>query len=147
MTLPLQQPLKPVRLFAEDTARYKLYSDPLTDAEWAALVPGDGLVYLGEDERPYTVSVFHQLRCLDIIRKEIAPQDKNDIYRRSREHSESVHHCVNYLRQMVLCRGDTQLDVVYGRPRPVIIPDEYECLDWTVVYDAVKENQGRRQVT
>ena len=138
--------MKAVRLFAEDTARYQLYSAPNADQEWEALVPADGMVYMGQDDQPYMVSMFHQLQCLDVVRRQIVHQSEDGADRQPKEHDALTRHCLNYLRQMVLCRGDTQLDVVYGRPRPVISPDEYQCLDWTVVYDAVRESQGRRPV-
>ena len=76
----------PVILHFDDSMRYDLNTE--TGAkEWAALVPegnayegGEGddghLVWLrpdGEEEgepEAYTVSLFHQLKCLDIIRQE-----------------------------------------------------------------------------
>ena len=39
---------------------------------WRSLVPGDGLVHLGAHREPFMVSMFHQLRCLDALRAQLA---------------------------------------------------------------------------
>jgi len=112
------------------------------DIEWSALFPGEGIVYTGSTpDIPRVPSVFYQLRCLDIVRKEIValealgaphpayPTDLGD-------------HCINYLRQMALCRADTDMDVVIG---PVgnlnIYPNMHVCRDWSVLYGELANDQ------
>ncbi|KAJ6516338.1 hypothetical protein C8R45DRAFT_1087428 [Mycena sanguinolenta] len=128
--------LEYVRMFVEDTVHYQMDSD----LEWDSLTPGDGLVYLGDDHQPFTPSMFHQLRCLNIIRKgvvDLEASGTNEIV----QPTDLQHHCVNYLRQMVLCRGDLALDRVLGKPFPNVFPDTYQCRDWSVVYHEVEKNQ------
>jgi len=129
--------LQLVRTFIENSAHFQVDGD---DEEWESLVPGNGLVYLGNEKQPYTMSMIHQLRCIDIVRKEIVDLEANPQRAMARP-SEISHHCVNYLRQMVLCRGDLELDSVAGKPHPVVFPDAYQCRDWEMVYRAIEENQ------
>jgi len=134
-------PLRPVRTFIENTAHYQVSED---DAEWAALIPGDGVVYIGEGKnaQPYTISIYHQLRCLDIIRKGIVSLEANTSSGvPTNSLTPLAHHCINYLREMVLCRSDIDTDNILGRPKPVVTPDLYQCWDWEAVYTAVKDNQ------
>ncbi|CDO70537.1 hypothetical protein BN946_scf184573.g5 [Trametes cinnabarina] len=105
-------------------------------AAWGALVPGAGLVHLGPHREPFMVSMLHQLRCLDIMRDQLAKP-------RAQREEQPARHCMNYIRQMILCRGDTQLDP-YQYPsnnKPVDANPIRRCLDWRAVYDAVDENQ------
>ncbi|EJD00200.1 uncharacterized protein FOMMEDRAFT_170189 [Fomitiporia mediterranea MF3/22] len=135
-TLPIG-PLGRVKAFRENSIHFSLEDD----AEWEAAVPGDGLIYLGKQRRPFMVSMFHQLRCLDIVRREIvsvAHSGKPDIS----PASDLGQYCVNYLRQMAMCRGDLDLDVIMGWPHPAVYPDLTECSDWEVVYKEVEMNQA-----
>ncbi|KAJ6602432.1 hypothetical protein DFH09DRAFT_1301464 [Mycena vulgaris] len=125
-----------VGMFIEDTVHFQMEAD----AEWDSLSPGDGLVYLGDDHQPFTPSMFHQLRCLNIIRTAVVELDvsgRNDTV----QPTDLGHHCVNYLRQMVLCRGDLALDRVLGKPFPNVLPDTYQCRDWSAAYREVEKNQ------
>jgi len=88
----------------EDSVHYQMDTED-GRAEWASLIPGSGLVYLGEQHHPFSISMFHQLRCLDILREDIVEGNSNTTLR---------HHCLNYLRQMVMCRGDTELETILG---------------------------------
>ncbi|KAL0961076.1 hypothetical protein HGRIS_006059 [Hohenbuehelia grisea] len=83
--------------------------------------------------------MFHQLRCLDILRKAIVTVDAQAQF--PARDMELSQHCVNYLRQMVLCRTDMEREVVIGKDAPESFPSLYECRDWTVVYKAVENNQ------
>jgi hypothetical protein len=121
-----------VALQLDNNVRYGLHSSP----EWSSLVPGDGHIYLGADHEPVMVSMFHQLRCIDVVRRQLA------IPRRNR-HAELAQHCMNYLRQMILCRGDSFLDP-YQYPSRIsgVDPNPIrQCWDWEVVYRATMTNQ------
>ncbi|KAI0708886.1 hypothetical protein C8Q72DRAFT_790721, partial [Fomitopsis betulina] len=97
----------------------------------STMVLGSGLVYLDHQQAPFTPSLFHQLQCLDIW---INPTWRRTMY--------SYAHCLNYLRQMILCRGDTLLEMVQD---PVSSRVDkfgvYQCRDWAVVYDTAAHNQ------
>ncbi len=136
-------PLRPIRTHLENSKHYQIEGD---DEEWNRLLPGDGTVYLNsswtDGMQVYTVSMYHQLRCLDIIRKKIAEVER-------RIHHEpdfnaitpATQHCINYLREMVLCRGDLDLDTVAGLPKSEVQFSQYQCWDWEAVYSAVQKNQ------
>lgn len=133
---PIERPF--VRLAGQHSSRFQL-DTPDGAAEWRSIVPGDGLVHLGEDKQPYTISMMHQLRCLDIIREEMLVGRGEE----STEPSALSRHCLNYIKQMVLCRGDIQLEP-FQHPNhidPINTDQVYECRDWTAVYDAVRKNQ------
>lgn len=146
-TFPIE-PLRPVRSHLEDSAHYQISGD---DEEWNRLIPGDGAVYLksSQSERTmeYTVSIYHQLRCLDIIRRNIV-----EVERRKHHEPEfnaitpATQHCINYLREMVLCRGDLDLETIAGLPKSDVILYQYQCWDWEAVYSAVKNNQDTHRL-
>ncbi|OCH85535.1 hypothetical protein OBBRIDRAFT_838895 [Obba rivulosa] len=111
---------------------YDLHSDN----EWSLLIPGDGIVHLGPQHQPFMVSMLHQLRCIDVIRKQAAvTRDRRDM--------ELSHHCINYLRQMTLCRGDMYLDAYEytSKNEPLDKHPIRRCLDWRTVYEAIEANQ------
>jgi len=126
--------LPPIRMNIEATKHYQL-SGYNADAEWAALSPNNGTLYLGPQRQPFSISLFHQLRCLDIIRRDIAealPQEESKLSR----------HCLNYMRQMVLCRTDLAVDPVLGRVLEAEVRAETnQCVDWRRVYQKLEENQ------
>ncbi|KAE9388891.1 hypothetical protein BT96DRAFT_890298 [Gymnopus androsaceus JB14] len=127
-----------VILSFEETSHYQIQGQR-ADEEWAALAPNGGVVYLGENHDPFTPSMFHQLRCLDIIRKDIVRVrgSENPV-----EPLELTQHCMNYLRQMVLCRSDVALEYCAGKPHVEVFPLTYECQDWRQLYSALEVNQA-----
>ena len=127
---------KPVA-FAFDSG---LHYDFNASHAWGALVPGDGLVHLGPAREPFLVSMFHQLRCLDVMRDQLTKP-------RSARTEQPARHCMNYIREMILCRGDTNLDP-YQYPsniKPVEPHPVRRCLDWRAVYAATEESQREHQ--
>jgi hypothetical protein len=126
--------LPPIRMNIESTKHYQL-SGYNADGEWAALAPNNGALYLGSHRQPFSISLFHQLRCLDIIRRDVAevlPQEESRLSR----------HCLNYMRQMVLCRADLAVDPVMGRELEAEVRAETnQCVDWRRVYQKLEENQ------
>ncbi|KXS97016.1 hypothetical protein AC578_1895 [Pseudocercospora eumusae] len=109
------------------------------DRNWDLLMPaGGGLIHIETDEEYvlppgmplkssnesvfWIISVYHQLHCLNGIRSALtqfyfgevaSPGDHSHV-----EHHEHVYHCLDYLRQIILCHGDTalegSLDGLYG---------------------------------
>ncbi|KAJ7574920.1 hypothetical protein C8J56DRAFT_718508, partial [Mycena floridula] len=119
----------------EETRHFQMEND----MEWDALSPGNGLVYI--EHQPFTLSMFHQLRCLNIIRKAVVNLEATGT-NETVQASDLGHHCVNYLRQMVLCRANLELDLILGKPQHFrVVSDTHQCLDWTVVYREVAQNQ------
>lgn len=123
---------KPVAFSFDSGLRY----DFNASQAWGALVPGDGLIYLGPKHEPFMVSMLHQLRCLDVMRDQLTKP-------RAQRDEQPARHCMNYIREMILCRGDTNLDP-YQYPsniHPVEPHPVRRCLNWNAVYEAVEENQ------
>ncbi|TFK53102.1 hypothetical protein OE88DRAFT_1697616 [Heliocybe sulcata] len=130
--LPLSLP--PVVMPIHDSVHYNINSSTAA-REWAALFPeGGGFVYLGSEYQQFGISMFHQLHCLEAVRRAIL--DKSA--------SQHTQHCLSYLRQMILCRADLRLEPViepYLR-REVDASGDRTCRDWTLVYQAVEENHA-----
>jgi hypothetical protein len=130
--------LEDVFMDVHNTDNYQL-DGPQSDLQWEALMPThDGLVRLGPHKELFMVSMFHQLKCLDIIRR--------DYVQGSMDHSKTTpvaHHCLNYIRQMILCRGDRRLEWVVDpfAEHSVQIRGTQTCRDWTKVYERVRENE------
>lgn len=127
----------------ENTAHYA-FDTPEGRAEWDTTLPSGGaVIHLGPRQRPFTVGMFHQLRCLGIIRGIL-----DDFYRDTNSHEISLDrsviagHCMNYLRQMVLCSSDVRLETVRAaKGHGLTVPDvTHVCLDWEAVYRAAEEN-------
>lgn len=108
-------------------------------AEWGAIVPGNGVVHLGPRHQPYTISMMHQLKCLDIIRQEMVGGDDVD-----ERLSALSRHCLNYVRQMVMCHGDIELESFQfgSHKNPIDWHGVYECKDWEAVHGEVQRNQA-----
>jgi hypothetical protein len=131
-----------VGAFLENSIHYDVDTD-VGAAEWNATLPSGGAVlYLGTAARPFTLAMFHELRCLNIVREIIHEfyADSSPNTTVPRKHLAT--HCMNYLRQMVLCRADTRLQTVRaskGGGRTVL-ETMRTCRDWTAVYEAAEVN-------
>ncbi|KAJ7635710.1 hypothetical protein DFH06DRAFT_661253 [Mycena polygramma] len=122
-------PLNQVLMDVHNTENYQL-SGSQADAQWEALIPASGgLVRVGPHNELFMVSMYHQLRCLDIIRRDYIAgvNGKNGT-------DSSTRHCINYIRQMVLCRGDTRLEPMVNFFKENNIRGSRTCSDWTQVY-------------
>ena len=121
---------------------YSLDTD-LGVAEWNATLPSGGaVIYLGPDGCPFTVSMFHQLRCLDIIRDVVVEYYLDSTLDALPSKREIVQHCMNYLRQTVMCRGNLHIETVRAPSGPTVTVSAvtHSCKDWTAVYEAAEEN-------
>ncbi|KAJ8495662.1 hypothetical protein ONZ45_g12778 [Pleurotus djamor] len=118
-----------VAMVIEETKHFQMDDDE----EWASLSPNNGIVHI--DNEPFTIAMFHQLRCLDVIRKGIVDlQDTGNTISTPATPSPLQRHCINYMRQTVLCRNDVDLDQALGNPVPNAYPDGYMCRDWRVPF-------------
>ena len=82
--------------------------------------------------------MFHQMHCLQRIRNAIVHGDPGYHTR----------HCLNLLRQVILCASDITLDPINigtdGTDRVGVV---HVCRDWEKVYDLVEKNQLRYNMT
>ena len=139
---PIQWPLEldPVQLAFEDHTVHYALSGETAVKEWQSLLPSGGVtVRLGSSFRPFTVSVFHQLRCLDVVRDAMVEYRANGM-----APSAKARHCLNYLRQMTLCRANTRLENVRDsseyRHKVTVSEVTYTCRDWSAVIEAAEDN-------
>jgi hypothetical protein len=79
--------------------------------------------------------MFHQIHCLQMIRVALIHGPN--------EHSG---HCLNFLRQAILCNSDITLDPLLDDSDGAMAATDglgvtHICRDWLQVYDYVAENQ------
>jgi hypothetical protein len=126
----------------EDSVHYQLDDTPETEQEWSSLFPGKGLIYHGKDKRVFTVSMFHQLRCLDTLRDGVVK-----VYKANHTAVELatplMNHCLNYLRQITLCNADMHFDPLVGDESGTSLESRrYRiCRDWGRVYQELERSQ------
>ncbi|KAJ7640763.1 hypothetical protein DFH06DRAFT_1215162 [Mycena polygramma] len=102
---------------------------------WHKLLPTGGHTVHATDPdgtiRTYTVALFHQLRCLEILQ---------DAYVDEGSHLTSplAAHCMNYLRQTILCQMDMRTEVQGS----VFTYNGFDqmCYDWEPIYAAAERN-------
>ncbi|KAN0098113.1 protein of unknown function (DUF3328) domain containing protein [Tylopilus felleus] len=129
----------PVHLAFEDSIHYGL-DTPTSDAEWLSLAPNEGLIYLGDEHQVFSISMFHELRCLDIIRKGIVQTIDGNIT----IPTQLMQHCLNYIRQMIFCRSNTMLTGFVqstDADKPHSFLSIQECNDWAEIFKEVERNQ------
>ena len=122
----------------ENSVHYNLEADE----EWDAAGWRGGIeppLLLNSQNQSYTISMAHQLRCLDIIRSSLVR------FRSAVDMSEPsalTAHCMNYLRQMVLCRSDVTLESARDPVGPNIAVSDvsHVCRDWSVVWEKLRGN-------
>ncbi|KAF6746542.1 hypothetical protein DFP72DRAFT_634123 [Ephemerocybe angulata] len=136
-------------MYPENTQRFNI-----PDFEdWEAGLPsinGTHRLEAGTEgnQAPVTITMFHQLHCLSIIVRQLATLDRKSHTARGdplegvcpvdkKSQWELTQHCMNYLRQMVLCHSHTTLETVRSQIPPSIVElakSRYVCKDWTSVY-------------
>jgi hypothetical protein len=89
---------------------------PSTERSWQSLLPlGRGFVHASdrEDNTPqqYSIAAFHQFHCVHLLQR-IFHRSVKDPLSITLEDREHFYHCVDYLRQTVLCLEDPSLDRV-----------------------------------
>jgi hypothetical protein len=143
---PRQWPIEPldtVHMPLENSVHYNPQSET-GHAEWSTLLPNNntGIIHLGPTQQPFSISLFHHLRCLDILRVELytqldragqSPPTEN-------EQSDLIHHCMGYIRQMLLCHSETRLESVKSISASSVSSWDitHTCKDWTAVFRAAK---------
>ncbi|KAG0705815.1 hypothetical protein DFH29DRAFT_1029084 [Suillus ampliporus] len=132
--LPLH--LDTVALMFNDSEQYST-SGIMAWSEWNSLdhfPQGHGFVRLGPNGRVFGISMFHQIHCLQMIQLALinGPNDHSG-------------HCLNFLRQAILCNSDTTLDPTVVSSDGMMIGTNslgvtHVCRDWSQIYAYVMEN-------
>ncbi|TFK51120.1 hypothetical protein OE88DRAFT_1660444 [Heliocybe sulcata] len=122
-------------MLMQDTVHYDINGSD-AEEEWESTFPrGEGFVYLGPERRRFGLSTFHQMHCLQKIRHALTSGNVGT----------HTTHCLTYLRLMVLCRSDLQLEPVLDEAQEVSWLDvdwsrERECKDWGQLYEWLGKN-------
>ena len=115
----------------------------LADDAWGALFPpkGNGFVNVGPTNRTFVLSMYHQLHCLDVIRVNFILNGTGA--------AGHIEHCLQYLKQTVLCSADTTLEITVLKRRKngqlskggVSEGSVHRCRDWKVVENWIESTQ------
>jgi Mycotoxin biosynthesis protein UstYa len=113
-------------IWIDDTVHYDLRGST-ADVEYLHLVPP---VSFEDPEAEFSpTAMIHQLQCLQVIQADYGASHV----------SEMTQHCMEYLRQSILCSADTRLESVrFSHPPHVVsLPGEYECKDWSDILETL----------
>ncbi|KAK0433993.1 hypothetical protein EV421DRAFT_1892846 [Armillaria borealis] len=125
-----------VLMMMEESSHYGI-SGLDSREEWATTATyGFGYLRLGQEQRRFALSMWHQLHCLRLMRTAL----DGDYDQGVRGH---MQHCLTYLRQMILCNPDLTLEPADMLTRNYEIKRmgaTHICKDWSKVYDAMGRN-------
>lgn len=87
----------------------------------------------------FVVTMFHELHCLRLLNLAFDASDPVG--------EEHIKHCLNYLRQMILCDADLTIEPANWEERWSGESEDigrqgstHICRDWEAVYNAVEKN-------
>ncbi|KAJ7028059.1 hypothetical protein C8F04DRAFT_69278 [Mycena alexandri] len=126
----------PLTMMTVEESRHYAITGPDALEEWASSSPvGYGYLRLGSEHRAFDVAMFHETHCLHALRfylgeytVKLAPH---------------FQHCLNYLRQFILCSPNLTLEP------PDVLTRDFEtdrvgathvCLNWEIMYAEMAEN-------
>lgn len=92
----------------------------------------DGFFRLGDPQRAFYSAMWHELHCLYVIYKNY--EADRDVF----GGEEHFQHCLNYLRQYILCAADDTLEP--GDYQKDDIGYTRQCLDWRNMFDMSDED-------
>ncbi|MCJ1312590.1 hypothetical protein MMC25_006264 [Agyrium rufum] len=137
-----------------------VYDSKLADTFWDQIQPNSGLLSLNtrwaaqqslptsapnpysSEESIYQVDVYHSLHCLALknkIRKSIVSEEES---RQDPKHDKHILHCIDYIRQALICNGDLLLGTTqdyqdYG------LNDAHTCRDYGALMTWVKAHEWK----
>ncbi|KAJ7602493.1 hypothetical protein DFH06DRAFT_359759 [Mycena polygramma] len=124
-------PLETVAMTLHESVHFSLNaSDPLAHDEWvlySSIPKGIGRTRLGPQQRVFVITVGHQMHCLRRIQAALVNRED--------PHANPAHvsHCLNYLRQTLLCEAAHMLergDFMHRSFDLDRIGDTLVCKDW-----------------
>jgi len=141
----LESPLDTVYMVPEESVHYQTVHN--ADEDWEPLFqPSDGFIYLGKDQRQFSIAMLHQLRCLQIIRYTIIENQQKLSSNITIKPDHLVDHCIGYLRQIILCQADTTVESLRshtGGDAADLESANYTCKDWTQVFESINLNHAQ----
>ncbi|GJJ08928.1 hypothetical protein Clacol_003148 [Clathrus columnatus] len=120
--IPASKQQRKTAVWLDDTVHYNLRGED-GDSEFGLLVPA--VLQDNPNSTFSSTTMVHQLQCLQVLRDDYVAGRISSI----------TQHCMEYLRQSILCTADTRLESVrFSHPPHVVgLPGDYECNDWTEV--------------
>ncbi|KAI0428526.1 hypothetical protein F5Y09DRAFT_312898 [Xylaria sp. FL1042] len=123
-----------------------------TDRAWSDMFPDLGGFFVHPTTAPArsTFSVYHQLHCLDGLRggywanQQAASRGERLIDESLPAHLQMTHmrHCIDYIRQGIMCSGDTTLEKVDKKVNGVHgFGVEHTCVDWEQLRQWTNQHQ------
>ncbi|KAF8889860.1 hypothetical protein BD779DRAFT_1785252 [Infundibulicybe gibba] len=113
------------------------------DSAWkSSLAPSRGFIRLGPKGRPFGISLYHQLHCVNALRfaytiaRDGLVTDKTKL-RKDLGHSD---HCFQFVREGILCKGDLTLIPLDDESRSNKTYRTHRCRDWTKIREFVVQN-------
>ncbi|KAI1170943.1 hypothetical protein F4777DRAFT_583382 [Nemania sp. FL0916] len=92
------------------------------------------------DDEGFALSMHHQIHCLGLMKHVFMKSERNETV--TPTDYRHMDHCVEYIRQAILCHGDLTLEpVMSGSTRTSIESDtwgsKHYCRDWNVLKEVV----------
>lgn len=109
---------------------------PENTKEWEFLAPyGEGRYRTTDDQQFLFSTMIHQIHCVQMF--------ANDVIQSSEKHIPHVRHCLNFLREMALCRPDLTLEPGDFTKRNFTEDRHgavHQCRDWQGIHDVLTRN-------
>ncbi|TFK24210.1 hypothetical protein FA15DRAFT_592771, partial [Coprinopsis marcescibilis] len=125
-----------VGMVAEETVNFAI-SSPEAMEQWAtSQVGGGGFLRLGSPYRGFAIPMFHSLHCMRLMR--YALDGQYSAYARGH-----MQHCLNYLRQEILCASDVAVepaDILQRDYEEVRFGSVHVCKDWEALFADAEKN-------
>ncbi|KAH8757165.1 hypothetical protein F5882DRAFT_523755 [Hyaloscypha sp. PMI_1271] len=99
----------------------------------------DDVVTKGDHHEGWILSVFHQLHCLSILMQRLGTSyEEFGLF--TRQELEHTSHCVEYLRQSILCAADTSMEGETGAwPDSTAWGQRHTCKDYNALMEMANE--------
>ena len=150
---------EPVALTIGNSRHYSYSGD--ARYEYHSIYPGEdlGFVRLGPNKRFFSFTLYHQIHCLETLRRaivnpneehkhggsEILNGDGRRAEPRAKGEGEGAHwsHCLNYLRQTLMCSADLTLEPEIELGSGNVgegLHVTHVCKDWSKVHAFTAKN-------
>ncbi|KAA1476443.1 hypothetical protein DENSPDRAFT_785091 [Dentipellis sp. KUC8613] len=126
-----------VKLEVEESIHYEM-AEAEGESDWLYSSPrGAGAFRYGPDHRSAFSAMTHQMHCVQGFGRQLVSSIAND------DDWTHLTHCLNYMRQMILCQADLTLEPGDFSTRN-FTEDRggatYVCQDWNAVYETLQAN-------
>ncbi|KZS87710.1 hypothetical protein SISNIDRAFT_419206 [Sistotremastrum niveocremeum HHB9708] len=114
---------------------------------WTEAIPGD------EDHYAVALDVFHQLHCLNLIRKALLPKryGPSDPIVHTTDPAgnavafDHVDHCINSVRESLMCNADIAVNVWQWDPKKMVsaprLDNLHVCKNWDDIYEWANQHK------